>query len=701
MSFLNPIFLFALAAVGLPLVIHLLNLRKPKRVQFSTLAFFKELQKTTIRKIKIKRWLLLMLRLLAIACLAMVLARPFLPPALSTGASSNQPTVYAILVDNSISMSRIGSKGPLLNQAKELIETIVESSKENDRFVIQTTNGAPLNASVSTASQLSRKIDEIETTKAGAFISERLSTLFTVLEESPFQNKKVYLVNDHNSQLVSVLNTDFEEENSKFALTILNVEDVKVQNTFISKVSTTSSMVGKDIPFTLDVSVKNSGDVIAANQFLTLNVEEATVGQYSLQIAPEETQTFSFEINPNRSGSVTGVVSIEGDGFLLDNKHYFSIQIPSKRNILWVNEDSNNPMNVSYTSAILEAQGDKNNQIEYKGIATEELSNTDITDYDAVILEGLDEVPEFIFSNIQEFVQNGKGLVFFPSETANIQNYNKFMNLFNVGNFVGVLGDYTSFKSIAKGSELLEDHPIFTGLFERESKDEQLTFTVPDIYYYLKLRTNNSGLGLNIIEMNNGDALLREKKFGEGRVLVYTIGNNPSWSNFPVKALYAPAYYRTMLYASSQEDGGLSNQLLGNTFEWQGNVEASTTELVYNNEPIQINAQNIGGAISLNYTGYDWEPGWVTVTDGINEFKTGLNLTQAESIFNSESNTEREDQNNFNIVDAGSLTSEQITSEIKTSGFGKEVWHWFMLVGFLLLIIESLVSIFYKAETVS
>ena len=77
MSFLNPIFLLALLAVGLPLVIHLLNLRKPKRVKFSTIAFFNELKQTTIQKIKLKRWLLLALRFLAITCLAMVLARSF------------------------------------------------------------------------------------------------------------------------------------------------------------------------------------------------------------------------------------------------------------------------------------------------------------------------------------------------------------------------------------------------------------------------------------------------------------------------------------------------------------------------------------------------------------------------------------------------------------------------------------------------
>ncbi|MBO6622981.1 MAG: BatA domain-containing protein [Balneola sp.] len=700
MSFLNPVFLFALVAVGLPLIIHLLNLRKPTRVQFSTLAFFKELQKSTIRKIKIKRLLLLALRLLAIACLAMVLARPFLPPILSVGSSSNQPAIHAILLDNSISMNRIGSKGPLSDQAKELVMKILDASKDADRFIIQTTNGAPVNASVSIARQIERKLNEIEVVKKGAFLSERLNNLTSILEETPFQNKNLYIIDDRNPELISVLNNSFEDRISEFGVSILHVEDVKTQNTFISDVTSSSSMVGKGIPFTLEVSVKNEGDIIAANQFLTLTVEGSTIGQYSLQIEPGATQEFSFEVNPDKSGSITGIATIEGDGFSFDNEYFFSIQVPEKRDILWVTKKSDNPGEVSYTSVILDAQLEGNNQINYTRATSDEVSGFNVENFDALILEGLDEVPEFLFQEIQEFVQNGKGLVFFPSETADIQNYNDFLTLFNAGSFVGVLGDFTSFNTIAKGSTLLEDHPVFDGLFNRDS-DEELNFAVPDIYYYLKLRTNNSGLGLNIIEMNNGDPLLREKKFGEGRVLIFSVGNNPSWTNFPVKALYAPTYYRTMLYAASLEEGGLSNQFLGKSFEWRGNADLQTTELVYENESIQITPQNVGGAISVSYQGYEWEPGWVSVTDEINTFKTALNLAQSESVFNSEGSGESVILENINIVDSGTLTSEELTNEIRSTGFGKEVWHWFMMAGFLLLVTESLVSIFYKAETVA
>ena len=102
MSFLNPFFLLALLAVGLPLLLHLLKLRKAKKLSFSTLQFFKALEQNTLRRVEIKRWLLLLLRMLALACLVMVLARPFLPPNSFGLANQNASVVHAILIDNSL-----------------------------------------------------------------------------------------------------------------------------------------------------------------------------------------------------------------------------------------------------------------------------------------------------------------------------------------------------------------------------------------------------------------------------------------------------------------------------------------------------------------------------------------------------------------------------------------------------------------------
>ena len=83
MNFLNPLFLLGLLAVAVPVIIHLINLQRPQKVAFSTLSFFNELRKSTIRRIRIKQYLLLALRTLAIFFLALALARPFLPPTIT------------------------------------------------------------------------------------------------------------------------------------------------------------------------------------------------------------------------------------------------------------------------------------------------------------------------------------------------------------------------------------------------------------------------------------------------------------------------------------------------------------------------------------------------------------------------------------------------------------------------------------------
>jgi hypothetical protein len=62
MTFLNPFMLFGLAAAAIPILLHLLNLRKLKTVEFSSLQFLRELQRTRMRRIRLRQWILLALR---------------------------------------------------------------------------------------------------------------------------------------------------------------------------------------------------------------------------------------------------------------------------------------------------------------------------------------------------------------------------------------------------------------------------------------------------------------------------------------------------------------------------------------------------------------------------------------------------------------------------------------------------------------
>src|SRR3990172_3581145 len=78
LTFLNSALLFGLAAVSIPILIHLFTRQKTKTILFSSLKFLKELQKKKIRRLKIRQILLLILRALLILALVLAFARPTL-----------------------------------------------------------------------------------------------------------------------------------------------------------------------------------------------------------------------------------------------------------------------------------------------------------------------------------------------------------------------------------------------------------------------------------------------------------------------------------------------------------------------------------------------------------------------------------------------------------------------------------------------
>ncbi|NIT55913.1 MAG: VWA domain-containing protein, partial [Aliifodinibius sp.] len=197
MNFLNPLFLLGLLAVALPVIIHLVNLKKPQKVAFSTLSFFNELRKSTIRRIRIKQYLLLALRVLAILFLALALARPFLPPTITGSASSGESRSVAILIDNSASMSRVGTDGPLIEQAKKVVNRIITNGNSDDRFLIKTTNNTDATGvGFVSGTRAISQLDEITSVNRGHYTSHKFKEMYQQLKDTPEEHSVLYIVSD-------------------------------------------------------------------------------------------------------------------------------------------------------------------------------------------------------------------------------------------------------------------------------------------------------------------------------------------------------------------------------------------------------------------------------------------------------------------------------------------------------------------------
>ena len=140
MTFLSPTILWGLAAASIPIIIHLLSLRHTRDIEFSTLYFIKELEHKTIRRLKLRQLLLVLIRILVIVCLILMVARPVQKGFVPGWMAAEKETRVIIFVDNSASMSLVSNGISLLENAKESVLKIVNSFEGQTTVEVYQTN---------------------------------------------------------------------------------------------------------------------------------------------------------------------------------------------------------------------------------------------------------------------------------------------------------------------------------------------------------------------------------------------------------------------------------------------------------------------------------------------------------------------------------------------------------------------------------
>ena len=136
MAFLAPSFLWALAALAIPVLIHLFQLRRFKRIEFPDTRFLKEVTQQTRSRKQVRHWLTLLMRLGAVACLVLAFAQPYLPS--SNGEVKAGQRAVSFFIDDSWSMDGTNPKGRLLDQARKSTQDAVMAYQATDRFQVLT-----------------------------------------------------------------------------------------------------------------------------------------------------------------------------------------------------------------------------------------------------------------------------------------------------------------------------------------------------------------------------------------------------------------------------------------------------------------------------------------------------------------------------------------------------------------------------------
>src|SRR5712692_6372374 len=104
MSFLTPLFLVGLAALAIPVLVHLIQRERKRVVEFPSLMFVRRIPYQSVRRRRVRHWFLLLMRAAAMALIVAAFARPFLRQAAVAAALSSGSREIAVVLDQSASM---------------------------------------------------------------------------------------------------------------------------------------------------------------------------------------------------------------------------------------------------------------------------------------------------------------------------------------------------------------------------------------------------------------------------------------------------------------------------------------------------------------------------------------------------------------------------------------------------------------------
>lgn len=706
MSFLSPFYFFAFIALIIPIIIHLINFRKPRRVAFSTLAFLHELQKTTIRRLNLKKLLLLALRLLALSMLAFALIRPFIPSGhvFFTGPSS-QTRLVTFLIDNGPSMMQIDENGPYIDQAHRIAKEITRQSPEEARFLILPSHGEPGSIRWRNKEEALRYISEIEPVNKGAYPVERMQLIKERMKDEFGETGPLFWISDaretHLKKVEKVFSSFEDEKKERFTpVTFIRLGGHGFQNCAITSVKLSDQPLAKGLPATVSVRVENFGDQAAYHHYLSLKIEGERTGEYEFDLAPGQASEFLFEIIPQTEGYIQGKAIMEGGTYTFDQKRFFSVEIPDSRRILLIH-DQEGASRASYLQPVLEAISESGPRIQASFTNLSQIRSYDIHTFDAVILEGLQRIPDYLKAELVHYIQQGRGLFFIPSHQGNIENYNRFLEKCNAGVFSGKRGNYGRADGIASFQPLQAGQLLIDDLFEYD-ETEDLRVDMPEIFHYWRYQPlKNSGTSL--LRSNLGEPLFVEHSSGDGKILVATMGFDPGWSDLAVKPLYAPLLYHMMLYISSWEHGGMQEHVLGSPFDRY--VTETTREVIMEKkgESIRPAITRTPQGLRIRYNGEEWEPGWLFLHLDDKKNILAVNQNISESDFTSLSLSEIEKLFTGSLPIAGFIevsgfTPSELETALASASFGREIWAWFIGLALLFMIAESIISKKYKIE---
>ena len=524
MSLVAPLVLVGLAALAIPVLIHLIQRERKRVVEFPSLMFLRKIPYQSVRRRRIRDVLLLMMRLAALALIVFAFARPFFRTDTLAAAAQNGAREAVILLDTSYSMEY----GDRWTKAQAAARDAIRGLKPGDRAsLVLFSSGADV--AVRSAGDRSRLEAGLATAKVGPGATRyapALKLAGSLLAESPLPQREIILISDFQRRGWD--QTPGKEDvrlPDRTTLTPVNVASAEeTSNLAVTPISLTRTRFENHDRVAVTAGVVNHSPKPASNVPLSLLVDGQSIQTLTASIAPHGSASVTFSPFTVASRNMRGTVKLANDAILRDNVFDFVVSPSEPVRVTLISR----PGSDRETLFLLRALAiDEEPRIELTERTPTTFSDADARAAAVVIVDDV-QVPDDLADRLTRFVTGGGGLLVALGQHATWPAHSAATLPAVPADVV----DRTTGTPLRLGG-LEYSHPVFELFRAPRSGD----FSAARFYEY---RAVTQPAGQVLARFDDGAPALLERKIGAGRVLLWTSALDMDWSDLPVKPVFLP-----------------------------------------------------------------------------------------------------------------------------------------------------------------
>ncbi len=676
MSFLTPFFLLGLAAIAVPVLVHLIQRERKRVIEFPSLMFVRRIPYQSVRRRRIRHWALLMLRAAAIALIVAAFARPFLQQSAVANAVTGGAREVVILLDQSASMGY----GDHWSRAQEAARTVVRGLGPDDKatLVLFARNAEENMRATADRSRLEAAINAARVSSGATRYGPALKLGESILSRSSLKRREAVLISDFQKSGWS------GSDDARFAegmtLTTASVASPDTANLSVPSVSFARSTFSGQERVTVTAGLSNKGDQPLKDVPVTLTVDGHEIETGRATVAPHASSSIGFTQFTLASANVRGVVKAGSDPLPADNSFYFALTPGEAVSVVVVNGSDRSDESLFLSKAL--------------GIGTTPTFKVDVTSTSRAASGTFDKRAVVILNDtifppaasggvLKRFVERGGGLLVvagdrttWPSTEADL-----------LPGKLGAAVDRTSGRSGSLGF-LDYSHPVFEVFKAPRSGD----FSAAHIFRYRALQPNPTDRV--IARFDDGAVAALEKKVGAGRVIVWTSPLDDTFTDIAVKPIFLPLVHQLARYVAHYE-AATSWYTVGQVLDLTARAKSRSDRIVVTPAGERQNRISAGegaeGLLELNEQGiYEVRS---AVASGGRPEAIAVNLDPAESDLTAL------DASELVATVTGHASQAQAQSAAEPQEMTREeserrqgLWWYLLLAGLALLAAETMIA---------